>query len=75
MREAQLEKVPYMLVIGEKEQAAGTVAVRDRVDGDLGAKPVSEVLENLQREVGEKRICQVVTSTAGLDDSKTKFQD
>ena len=31
-----------MLVVGEKEQTAGTVAVRDRVDGDLGAMPVAE---------------------------------
>ncbi len=35
IREAQLQKIPYMLVVGEKEQAAGAVAVRDRVDGDL----------------------------------------
>ena len=39
IREAQLEKIPYMLVVGEKEASAGTVAVRDRVDGDLGALP------------------------------------
>jgi threonyl-tRNA synthetase len=56
VREAQLEKVPYMLVIGEKEQAAGTVAVRDRVAGDLGAKPVGEVLKDLQIEVAERRL-------------------
>ncbi len=37
IREGQVEKIPYMLVVGEKEQAAGTVAVRDRVDGDLGS--------------------------------------
>ena len=42
IREAQLEKIPYMLVVGEKEQTAGTVAVRDRVDGDLGAMPVPD---------------------------------
>src|SRR5262249_33180325 len=44
IREAQLEKVPYMLVVGEKEQAAGTVAVRDRVAGDLGPPPLAEGL-------------------------------
>jgi threonyl-tRNA synthetase len=75
VREAQLEKIPYMLVIGEKEQAAGTVAVRDRVDGDLGAKPVSEVSENLQREVAEKRFRQVSTGTAGPVDTGAKYQD
>ncbi len=73
IREAQLEKVPYMLVVGEKEQSAGTVAVRDRVDGDLGAKPVAEVLELFRREVEQKRIRQVSTASAGLDDQQAKF--
>ena len=73
VREAQLEKVPYMLVVGEKEQAAGTVSVRDRVDGDLGAKPVAEVLELLAVEVKDRRIRQVSTASAGLADSGAKF--
>ncbi len=73
IREAQLEKIPYMLVVGEKEQAAGTVSVRDRVDGDLGARPVAEVLELLSREVAEKRIRQVSTATAGLADTGAKY--
>ncbi|MEG2429014.1 MAG: threonine--tRNA ligase, partial [Oscillospiraceae bacterium] len=42
IREAQLEKVPYMLVIGEKEMNANSVAVRSRKDGDLGAMPIDE---------------------------------
>jgi threonyl-tRNA synthetase len=73
IREAQLEKIPYMLVVGEKEQAAGTVSVRDRVDGNLGAKPVAEVLALLSREVEEKRIRQVSTATAGLADTGAKY--
>jgi threonyl-tRNA synthetase len=56
IREAQLEKIPYMLVVGDKEQSAGTVAVRDRVDGDLGAVPVAEFLARLEREVKEQRM-------------------
>ncbi|MGE3803326.1 MAG: threonine--tRNA ligase [Gemmataceae bacterium] len=66
IREAQLEKIPYMLVVGDKEQQASTVSVRDRVDGDLGARPVDEVLELLASEVAEKRIRQVSTASAGL---------
>ncbi len=58
IREAQMEKIPYMLVVGEKEQSAGTVAVRDRVDGDLGALPLAEVVQRLTEEVREKRIRQ-----------------
>ncbi len=75
VREAQLEKVPYMLVVGEKEQAAGTVAVRDRVDGDLGAMKVSELLARLRREVDEKTIRQVSTATAGLAEGGAKYAD
>src|SRR5262249_17492212 len=56
IREASLEKVPYMLVVGEKEKAAGTVAVRDRVEGDLGAMPVAELVARLEREVKERRL-------------------
>ena len=44
IRQAQLEKVPYMLVVGDREREAGTVAVRHRVEGDRGPKPVEEFL-------------------------------
>jgi threonyl-tRNA synthetase len=74
IREAQLEKIPYMLVVGEKEQAAGTVAVRDRVDGDLGAMPVAQVVARLKEEVEKKTIRQVSTATAGLSDSGAKYK-
>jgi threonyl-tRNA synthetase len=75
IREAQLEKIPYMLVVGEKEAAAGTVAVRDRVDGDLGAMSVRELLARLEAEVREKRIRQVSTASAGLSDAGAQFAD
>ncbi|HEV3263291.1 MAG TPA: threonine--tRNA ligase [Gemmataceae bacterium] len=73
IREAQLEKVPYMLVVGDKEQAAGTVSVRDRVDGDLGARPLAEVVDLLCREAAERRIRQVSTASAGLADGGAKY--
>jgi threonyl-tRNA synthetase len=75
IREAQLEKIPYMLVVGEKEQAAGTVAVRDRVDGDLGSKPIAEVLAMLKVEVERCSIRQVCTSTVSFSDKEAKFGD
>ena len=50
IRQAQLQKVPYMLVIGDKEQEAGAVAVRQRSGPDLGALPVDELLERLVEE-------------------------
>ena len=75
IREAQLEKIPYMLVVGEKEKEAGTVAVRDRVDGDLGVKPIADVLDMFKKEIEQKRIRQVSTASAGLDERGAKFSD
>jgi threonyl-tRNA synthetase len=54
IREAQLDKVPYMLVIGDKEQTAGSVAVRERSRGDQGTMPVAELLAKLSREVRDR---------------------
>ena len=54
IREAQLEKIPYMLTIGDKEAAAGTVAVRTRAGKDLGAVPFDEFLANLKKEISER---------------------
>lgn len=51
IREAQLEKVPYMLVLGDKEQEAGEVAVRDRRDGKTTVMLLSEFIEKLAYEV------------------------
>jgi threonyl-tRNA synthetase len=75
IREAQLEKIPYMLVVGDKEQSAGTVAVRDRVDGDLGTMTVAELAARLEQEVKERRIRQVSTASAGLGEGSAKFGD
>ncbi len=47
IRDAQLKKIPFMLIIGEREAEAGTVAVRDRVKGDQGAIPVAEFAARL----------------------------
>ena len=54
IRDAQLQKIPYMLVVGPKEAEAGTVSVRHRTKGDLGPKPLAEVLESFQREVASR---------------------
>ena len=75
IREAQLEKIPYMLVVGDKEQSAGTVSVRDRVDGDLGAMQLVELIQRLGEEVNERRIRQVSTASAGLSDRGAQFGD
>jgi len=51
IRQAQLAKIPYMLIIGDKELANGEVAVRSRSKGDLGAVPLSWFLEQLKNEI------------------------
>lgn len=51
IREAQLEKVPYMLVIGDKEVAANTVSVRSRKEGDIGAIKVEEFISKIKYEI------------------------
>jgi threonyl-tRNA synthetase len=55
IREAQLEKIPYMLVVGDKEQTSGSVAVRSRSEGDLGAMPVGQMLAKLSQETNERK--------------------
>jgi threonyl-tRNA synthetase len=47
IRDGELHKVPYMLVVGDQEESAGTVAVRKHREGDLGASPVNEVAASL----------------------------
>lgn len=54
IRRAQLEHVPYMAVVGDREAASGTVAVRSRAGGDLGAAPLGQFVEKLQHEVASK---------------------
>jgi threonyl-tRNA synthetase len=54
IREAQLAKVPYMLVVGDKELETKTVAVRSRKTGDIGAQPLAQVIAQLSSEVSSK---------------------
>ncbi len=54
IRQAQLEKVPYMLVLGDKEEEAAQVAVRNRKDGKTTVMPLEEFIEKLRYEVDQK---------------------
>lgn len=56
IREAQLQKIPYMLILGEKEKESGSVGVRSRKDGDIGAMNMDEFLAKLNKEIEEKII-------------------
>ena len=54
IREAQLEKVPYMIVVGDKEVEDGSVAVRSRKDGDVGTMSLSEFKNKVVDEIEKK---------------------
>ena len=55
IREAQLERNPYMLIVGEKEVEEGTVSVRDRNEGDIGAIKVEEFVNKVVEEIAKKK--------------------
>lgn len=55
IREAQVQKVPYMLILGEKEATEGTIAVRHRGEGDIGAMKLDAFTARLQEEVKSKK--------------------
>ena len=56
IREAQLEKVPYMFILGDKEMEENTVSVRSRKEGDLGAMKIEEIITKLVEEDKSKKI-------------------
>ena len=47
-----MQKIPYMLILGGKEAEAGTVSVRHRSKGDLGARPLEQFIADLRAEIG-----------------------
>ncbi len=58
IREAQLQKIPYMLVVGDREQQSGQVAVRNRKHGDLGAKPLAEFVAEIRMLIDSKAVSE-----------------
>jgi threonyl-tRNA synthetase len=56
IRDAQLQKIPYMLIVGAKEAEAGTVSVRHQSKGDLGPRPLAEFLSDLRNQVDSRTI-------------------
>ncbi|MDE4542100.1 threonine--tRNA ligase [Thermoanaerobacterium sp. R66] len=56
IREAQMQKIPYMLILGDKEVEAGNVSVRSRKEGDLGSKSLQEFLSSILEEIKQKSL-------------------
>jgi threonyl-tRNA synthetase len=61
IREARLDKIPYMLVVGEQEEADGLVSVRSRFAGDEGQKPLKEFISQICEEIRTKEIRKEVS--------------
>ena len=68
IRDAQLELIPYMLIVGPRDVESGTVSVRDRIDGDLGAMTLEEAKEKLLGEIEARTVRQSFSGSAGLGD-------
>lgn len=66
IRDAQLDLINYMAVVGPKEAESGTIALRDRIDGDLGTMPVAQAVAKLQEEISNRTVRQAVTSKLAI---------
>jgi len=56
IREAQLQKIPYMLVVGDREAQSGQVSVRHRKHGDQGARPLADFIAEVQKQAASKAL-------------------
>lgn len=55
IRGAEMQKIPYLLIVGDKEISANTISVRERGKGDLGQMEIDKFLEKIKREISEKK--------------------
>jgi threonyl-tRNA synthetase len=74
IRDAQLRLIPYMFVIGGREMESGTVAIRDRIDGDLGAMPVEEAIAKLRDEIDQKLVRQVIRQEGAFSERASQHE-
>ena len=56
VRTAEMQKIPAMLIVGDKEMESRSAAVRRHGAGDLGAKPLEQIISDMLKEIAEKRI-------------------
>ena len=70
IREAQTQKIPYMLVVGQKEEAEGCVSVRSRFAGDEGASSLADFIAKIQEEIRTKTIRKMEVSEEGAEGKK-----
>jgi threonyl-tRNA synthetase len=70
IRDGQMAMVPYMLVVGPRDAEKGTVSVRDRVDGDLGAISLNDCIGRLTNEIANKTVRKTFQTSAGLEGNR-----
>jgi len=56
-----------MLVVGPRDAESGTVSLRDRLEGDLGALPIAATIDRLQKEILERRVRKTFSGSANLE--------
>ena len=66
IRDGGMEKIPYLCIVGPRDAEQGTVSLRDRLDGDLGAMSLDEALERLREEIASRRVRQIAETTVDL---------
>jgi threonyl-tRNA synthetase len=74
IRDAQLELIPYMFVVGAREAENGEVSVRDRLDGDLGAMPLAAAIDKLNQEIAARTVRKTYGGDAGLAGKGAKME-
>lgn len=72
IRDGRLDMLPYMLIVGPRDAENGTVSVRDRVEGDLGAMPVAQAISRFQAEVEQKTVRQIFKNSVATGGSDPK---
>lgn len=68
IRDAQLELIPYMFVVGPRDAEQNVVSVRDRIEGDLGAMSIEDAIARLKQEVTDRTVRKTYQGSAGLGD-------
>jgi len=74
IRDAQLEKIPYMVIVGKREAEAGLVSLRERTQGDLGTMTLDELIRRLKDEVERREVRLPELVHAGLGDTSARHE-
>ncbi|MEL7265825.1 MAG: His/Gly/Thr/Pro-type tRNA ligase C-terminal domain-containing protein, partial [Planctomycetota bacterium] len=68
IRDAQLDLIPYMAVVGPKEAESDSLALRCRIDGEQGVIPITQAIEKLKKEADDRVVRQAVKNDFSLTD-------